>query len=296
MKKRDIDSGRIDSMGRRIKMSGKSHAHQEDKKTFHHDFSLTHFYTGNDTKLKNMDCDELSVELVEISNDPYIDWGSSSQGDFTFSIEKAYQWHHGQERANRGNHPKTPYIEHPLRNTLRLHRWGVFDGEVLTAAVLHDVVEDCADKITGIKDQNHNESDLRDKAVTECKNIFGDNVTKIIKDVSNPIASYSSREEKNQAYREHLDHVLDDPQVFLVKLSDYYDNAGGLHHNLLPGKEDRIRRMHDKYAPLIDVFQTRYECVKDDLPMEDSSVVHHAIMKIRDNLEQLDQDLSKMGK
>jgi hypothetical protein len=41
-----------------------------------------------------------------------------------------------------------PYIEHPLRNALRLIRWGAVGHPVVIAsALLHDVVEDCAHEI-----------------------------------------------------------------------------------------------------------------------------------------------------
>lgn len=52
--------------------------------------------------------------------------------------------HTGQTRRYRDGQARTPYIEHPLRVTLRLARWGFDCPELLVAALLHDVVEDAA--------------------------------------------------------------------------------------------------------------------------------------------------------
>src|SRR5689334_18399095 len=55
--------------------------------------------------------------------------------------------HQGQTRSNRGPLPRDTYITHPLRNTLRLMRYGVEDADVLVASILHDTVEDHAERI-----------------------------------------------------------------------------------------------------------------------------------------------------
>jgi (p)ppGpp synthase/HD superfamily hydrolase len=55
--------------------------------------------------------------------------------------------HRKQTRFVRGDLPRVPYIEHPLRVALRLVRWGVPDAELIAAALLHDVVEDCSTEL-----------------------------------------------------------------------------------------------------------------------------------------------------
>ncbi len=56
------------------------------------------------------------------------------------SLELAAQWHMGQWRK----HPdeKIPYIAHPAGVGLLLARHG-YDDEVVSAGILHDVIEDC---------------------------------------------------------------------------------------------------------------------------------------------------------
>lgn len=58
-------------------------------------------------------------------------------------ILQAYQL---AERLHRGQFRKcgiVPYIVHPLEVMRMLSRWGVVDTDILRAAMLHDVVEDC---------------------------------------------------------------------------------------------------------------------------------------------------------
>jgi (p)ppGpp synthase/HD superfamily hydrolase len=54
------------------------------------------------------------------------------------ALELAKQGHRCQRRKH-----GSPYIEHPLSTALVLAGWGYVDEELLVAAVLHDVIEDC---------------------------------------------------------------------------------------------------------------------------------------------------------
>lgn len=61
------------------------------------------------------------------------------------TLEKAVKFatllHSKQTRRFRNNIPRTLYIEHPLRNTIRLVKWGVTDIDILVASLLHDTIE-----------------------------------------------------------------------------------------------------------------------------------------------------------
>ena len=61
------------------------------------------------------------------------------------------------------------------------------------------------------------------------------------------------KSERNRIYREHVADQIKDPEVFLVKFSDYIDNAGGLYHSM---DKDFIKRQAPKYQPLLSVFKS----------------------------------------
>ncbi len=55
------------------------------------------------------------------------------------AIDLAHKLHAGQRRKGFG----LPYIVHPCEVFIRLLRWGVEDDIILSAAMLHDTIEDC---------------------------------------------------------------------------------------------------------------------------------------------------------
>lgn len=58
------------------------------------------------------------------------------------AIALATTLHENQSRGARETLKRTPYIEHPLRNAIRLIRLGNAEQDVIFANVLHDTVED----------------------------------------------------------------------------------------------------------------------------------------------------------
>ena len=58
------------------------------------------------------------------------------------AMEVATLAHLDQFRKNGIKSDEDPYIVHPLRNVLRLLRYGCSDVEILSATALHDTVED----------------------------------------------------------------------------------------------------------------------------------------------------------
>ena len=55
------------------------------------------------------------------------------------AIDLAYKLHAGQRRKGLG----LPYIVHPCDVFVRLVKWGMEDDIMLSAAMLHDAIEDC---------------------------------------------------------------------------------------------------------------------------------------------------------
>lgn len=58
------------------------------------------------------------------------------------ALSLARKFHDGQYRKD-----GTPYLQHPLKVCSTLIRYGIWDDVTLSAALLHDVLEDCAEKL-----------------------------------------------------------------------------------------------------------------------------------------------------
>lgn len=169
--------------------------------------------------------------------------------------------HRNDTRANRANLPRDTYITHPLRNTLRLVRYGCKDINILISSILHDTVEDHAealvtDVLSGLEPED--EAEARLFAYSYYADSFGDVVAHIVKAVSNPLLPPEmSKAEKRIYYAGHLDEILDDPDVFLVKVSDIVDNAVGLYHNT--GSPGMVKHLSQKYLAVLPLFFSRLE-------------------------------------
>lgn len=198
--------------------------------------------------------------------------------------------HRKQTRASRGGLPRTPYIEHPLRNALRLIRWGCVDQDTIIAAILHDTQEDCFEEMVsayGIPGETHPRQILT--------RIFGDRVAFIVNAVSNPdFPAGMSRVERNALYCQHVIHIVYiDPGVMLVKLSDFFDNAISLRHSDLnsPKEISMARSLSNKYLPLVPVFLDAISFHGNRLLLADTALVsidsklHQAENSLRDFLQ-----------
>lgn len=138
--------------------------------------------------------------------------------------EEAFRWcrvlHRGQCRDE-----GTPYSDHPVRVARSLRgEFGVEDPEVLSAALLHDVLEDTWATA----------ADLRRR--------FGPRVARLVE-------ALTKRGEPTAAYLERLSAA--GPDAVTIKLADRLDNVRGLSLSPVPGK---IRKYADEtrsaYLPM----------------------------------------------
>lgn len=168
------------------------------------------------------------------------------------------------------NQPTTPYIVHPLRNTLRLIRWGVTDAQILAASLLHDVVEDHAREIvrefTNVQVSRRDHKKMREVALAYISSTFGADVAYLVNAVSNPILPFGmERDERNHHYQNHVHEAIQDPRVFLIKASDLNDNSLSLHHSFDPSDEGCSRRAK-KYLPVmqmvLDALMKNYAAIE----------------------------------
>ncbi len=157
------------------------------------------------------------------------------------------------------------YIYHILRVARRLlEEYEVFDPEIIVSAILHDSVEDQAKKLAEKSGDESNRSD-REKALDFIKENFGNRVERVVRKLSNPEEMESPEmdpEEKNQTYKEHIEEIVNDPDAFLVKLSDFSDNVLNLGYS---HDSDKRLKLSKKYLPVIDVFIDRLDSAQDIL-------------------------------
>jgi GTP diphosphokinase / guanosine-3',5'-bis(diphosphate) 3'-diphosphatase len=167
----------------------------------------------------------------------------SGNGD-TSNIVKAYQYAveaHGQQRRATGE----PYISHPLAVAEILTELEV-DSDTLSAALLHDTVED-----TG-------------KTIEEIQEVFGEDIAALVDGVTKlSRIPYSSKEEiQAENFRKMFLAMAKDIRVVLIKLADRLHNMRTIRH-LSPEKQlEKARETLDIYAPLahrLGIYKIKWE-------------------------------------
>ena len=184
--------------------------------------------------------------------------------------------HRNDMRSNRKGFNKTPYIEHPLRNAIRIARWGSKSEALFIGTLLHDTVEDHAKEMArdfcGV--DTDDEGVAREHAFKYIGEQYGADVERIVRGMSNPLPDPNASapltvEEKDANYRQHVVDAIDDPDVFVSKFSDFTDNALGLYHNVAGMNPEGVRRRANKYLPLCAEFKKRLLDPNFPLPVSD---------------------------
>jgi len=147
-------------------------------------------------------------------------------------LKKAYtvaaEAHMKQERATR-----EPFITHPLSVASILADMKM-DEITITAALLHDIVEDT-------------ETDIR-----QIKKMFGAEISNLVWGVTkiSKLSSLDALDAKAQTLKKMIIAMSDDVRVILIKLADRVHNMSTL-HALPPEKQKKIaRETLDIYAPI----------------------------------------------
>jgi len=145
---------------------------------------------------------------------------------------------------------REPYLNHLLRVAIRIIRYyGITDVDVLTAALLHDAVEDhpeelAQDELALCGGGTH--AQLTDAAVAELARRFNPRVAELVRSVTNP--EYDPDRDRNEQYRMHVEESLErDPWARVIKVSDFTDNGVGVIHTSYEKAHSSAR----KYRPLV---------------------------------------------
>lgn len=214
---------------------------------------------------------------------------------------------HGKQyrKGNRGDVVTPPYIEHPLRNSLRLVRLGVVNQRVIIGSILHDTVEDGAfvfAKRQGLSNKAaSDEQQSRTMLTAHIEDRFDGETRRIVIGVTNEIAPASHKklttEEKHQIYYNHCkNEVVNDPAVFLVKLSDFIDNATGLYHNVATMDPEKVRSQARKYRMVTDMFEHAARTLDLPIPQHSRELIIISIVETRRRLDRIIAGWNGIGK
>lgn len=171
--------------------------------------------------------------------------------------------HEGQLRRARNGISRVPYIEHPLRVALRLIRWGCRDAAVITAALLHDVVEDAPARIAGFATDSDKLRSLEAAAAgatdetaltmrtahTVLSRHYG-------KAVGNTVMAVTNVPWSDCNYEQKVSRIINQESTapLLIKLSDTCDNAGSLLHQRGHVDDSFIVPKLKKYMPTLGLM------------------------------------------
>ncbi|HET9850324.1 MAG TPA: HD domain-containing protein [Candidatus Saccharimonadales bacterium] len=176
-------------------------------------------------------------------------------------LNKAYQW--AMDLHARDRRYREPATNHILRVAIRImHHYGVIDVNLITAALLHDSVEDHIYEITGKSDGT------KEEALAAVAEQFNPDVSQLVSAVTNP--EYEEGRDKLEKYQAHVAEMLEhgDPRVRILKVSDFTDNALGLIYMNAQGAAYRARR----YNTLVPVFDKAIN--KPDTPLSPEAKAH----------------------
>ncbi len=172
----------------------------------------------------------------------------ASSGQVGRALQLAAQLHACDRRQ------REPYVNHLLRVALRVMvHYGVWEPDVICAALLHDAVEDHADELSTAG---------RRGAFTALAAVYGARVAELVAAVTNPI--YAPGSDKGRQYREHVvDSLTACPWARVIKISDFTDNGVGVFY----ATGEKAVRLARKYAPLVPAVADL--TVRPDTPLSD---------------------------
>lgn len=189
-----------------------------------------------------------------------------------------------------------PAISHPVAVAthvaalLRLPR-----ADTVIAALLHDTVEDNADKIVLLAGGDPL-GDTKAQALGFIGRRFGPRVKELVGLLTNhnfekelaelgvsPVSELY-KERKRQLYAEHIRTITEDPDALLIKYCDFSHNAFHLAEE--PWLDD-LQGRYEKYYPVVQIFIDQFRSVRG-IPITPNR--QQAILYI------LDQEQKKMGR
>lgn len=234
--------------------------------------------------LKQMDAAMLVFELDRETSRVLVNRDADEEHELiTAAATMASFLHRRQTRFVRGDLPRTPYIEHPLRVALRLLRWGATDASLIAAALLHDVIEDCTPELLSVFGAEH------EGAWVCLERLYSRRVAGLVLEVTHSVGCINP-----DGYLEHIEQMIgSSSDALLIKASDLKDNAGSIRHQLGHGKDQKLLRLLKKYLPAVERVSValRERADNNTGPLWSRPVVRNAAV----DLEQLLEDLTELS-
>ncbi len=237
--------------------------------------------------LKDMDSAMLSFELFREIDRVVVD--ERNRQMVISAAMVATDLHSGQTRFVRGNLPRVPYIEHPLRNTLRLIRWGVTNAHLLTACLLHDTVEDCAEKLVANYLQRpellgRSEREQRTEIYAWLSANYSVNSTRVVRQVTNPT------DDEGVSYVSHIREMtaIANPHTLLTKASDLVDNAGSLPYQIGSMPEAKFTRLVERYWVPLELVCNELTELAEQITTSDAAIYARAAADLTKVIDALD--------
>ena len=150
------------------------------------------------------------------------------------ALTLARKLHDGQYRKG-----GLPYIVHPLQVCSTLISYGMKDDVMLAAALLHDVLEDCQDKLQG------GEEALAKYRISE-------DTLEIIR----LLTKESGLDDYELSI--YFKKIEENPKAAMIKLADRLHNSGTLYTFTLPKMEKYIRETSDFLIPMAGYCKDYY--------------------------------------
>lgn len=225
--------------------------------------------------------DQISKKINQFKEKIRGKFNKEDQNKILSALDLTIELHSDQEDRPDGR----PYINHPLEIASDLvEKYEVKDRNLIIAALLHDAVEDQSLKLSkkrmkrmGLiepKDlEIKSKKELKEDALQEISFLYGDKVEKLLGSLSNPdfdslIAELKLKgieKSKNELYKEHVEEVIKDPDICVIKYADFARNA------LAVGNiQEEIKKVKliKKYGPVIkEVFLPAFRTMSENHPL-----------------------------
>ncbi|MBN1780703.1 bifunctional (p)ppGpp synthetase/guanosine-3',5'-bis(diphosphate) 3'-pyrophosphohydrolase [bacterium] len=189
----------------------------------------------------------------------------------------AYEAHIDQLRKS-----GVPYIDHCLETAMILTELRM-DAIAITAALLHDVVEDTGVQIEDVREQ------------------FGDEVARLVNGVTkiSELKFNSQAEEQAENFRKMIFSMTEDLRIITIKFADRLHNMRTLEY-LSPKKAERIAlETREIYAPLAHRFgiaRIKWEMEDLSLKILDSQAYYSLVNNVQDKREDRERYIKKMSR
>ena len=194
------------------------------------------------------------------------------------------------------------YAGHPLKVAIcALTIAAQPNVDMVISALFHDIVEDQSAAYLTLHDAFPEfVADVQEEALDHMDPSYGEEVAGNVKSLTNPdfdqlvrrrgigTNSIHFEDAKRAEYGEHVRHAIENPDVCILKLSDFMMNAGSL-FNLNNGP----RKTHFllKYRPVVDYFITRIEDASYPVQLEDPEEILSYLHQLKDEMDDLMRDM-----